>query len=431
MKLTTTFILAAAIAVSSSTAAPAQNRPQAERITNGPVIEGTGNSWAVIAWTTDTGGSTVVHYGIDRNRLSQTAEAPYSDNERTQGQNHRVRLRNLQPGTTYYYRVDSGQGEGTGTEAMSPILTFTTKGGGDRDGDQSSQAERIIEGPTIQSTGSDAAEVVWTTNTGGSSIVRYGTDRNHLTQVAEAPYSDNEGAQSQTHRVRLRNLQPGTIYYYRVDSGQGEGTGTEAMSPIQQFTAGAAGNGSGYGSGSYRPSGQGYNRDGRYGGANSGDPAAQIGYQDGLNDGSSARQSGQGSVAAQQQAYQHADHNYSPAYGDRQQYKDTYRQAYEAGFQRGYNGRDQGFNERGAYGTPGGYQAGVNPAQQVGYQDGLNDGSADRESGHSSRVTEQQAYQHADHNYSPAYGDRQQYKDAYRQAYQQGYQQGYNGAPRR
>ncbi|HUO60983.1 MAG TPA: fibronectin type III domain-containing protein [Candidatus Acidoferrales bacterium] len=55
------------------------------------------------------------------------AEAPYADNEKTVGQTHRVHIRNLKPGTTYFFYVDSGQGEGTGTEAKSGVAQFTTK----------------------------------------------------------------------------------------------------------------------------------------------------------------------------------------------------------------------------------------------------------------------------------------------------------------
>jgi phosphodiesterase/alkaline phosphatase D-like protein len=105
----------------------AAQKPEAVKITNGPVVEGVGDTWAVIAWTTNTGGSTVVRYGTDQNNLSQTAQAPYADNEATKAQNHRVRVTNLQPNTTYFFIVDSGQGEGTGTEAKSQIGQFKTK----------------------------------------------------------------------------------------------------------------------------------------------------------------------------------------------------------------------------------------------------------------------------------------------------------------
>ena len=98
------------------------------KIIHGPVVEGTGDTWATIAWTTNTGGSSIVRYGKDKGSLSQTAESPYANDSKSQKQTHRVRLKGLEPGTKYYFVVDSGQGEGTGTEAKSPVSDFTTKG---------------------------------------------------------------------------------------------------------------------------------------------------------------------------------------------------------------------------------------------------------------------------------------------------------------
>jgi phosphodiesterase/alkaline phosphatase D-like protein len=127
MRLLAIVTLAAALAA-SATAAPKQgNRAHAVKITDGPRVEGVGNNWAIVAWTTNTGGSTVVRYGTDPRNLGQTAEAPYADNDKTRAQNHRVHLKNLRPSTKYFFLVDSGQGEGTGTEARSGVAEFTTK----------------------------------------------------------------------------------------------------------------------------------------------------------------------------------------------------------------------------------------------------------------------------------------------------------------
>ena len=130
MKNTKTWFLAtlALLVTIASIAQERHEKAPKERITNGPVIEGVGNNWAVIAWTTDTGGSSVVRYGTDAKHLDQMGEAPYADNEKTSAQNHRVHLKNLKPGTTYYFTVVSGQGEGTGTQAASSVEQFTTKG---------------------------------------------------------------------------------------------------------------------------------------------------------------------------------------------------------------------------------------------------------------------------------------------------------------
>ena len=224
-KLSILFVI---FSLALASAALAQKHPP-EKIINGPVVEGVGDTWAVIAWTTNTGGSTILKYGTDQNNLNQTAQAPYADNEKVEHQTHRVHLKNLKPGTTYFCQAFSGQGEGTGTSDPSQIGQFTTKGS-PSGLPQSSSAEpvKIIDGPRVEGTGKDWAVIAWTTNTGGSSIVRFGTDRNNLSQTAQAPYADKEGAKFQTHRVQLKNLKPGTTYFFIVDSGQGEGTGTEA-----------------------------------------------------------------------------------------------------------------------------------------------------------------------------------------------------------
>ena len=128
MKFLTTVLLAAALAASATAAPKGSAKDPTVKIVDGPRVEGVGPTWAVIAWTTNTGGSTVVRYGTDANSLSQTAQSAYADNEKTKAQNHRVHLKNLKPNTKYFFVVDSGQGEGTGTEAKSGVAEFTTKG---------------------------------------------------------------------------------------------------------------------------------------------------------------------------------------------------------------------------------------------------------------------------------------------------------------
>src|SRR5205823_1496974 len=97
----------------------------------------------------------------------------------------------------------------------------------------------ITDGPRVEYVGHDKAEIAWTTSTGGSSVIRYGTNPNSLNQTAESPYSNSNASpagQHAVHRVTIKNLQPNTTYYFMVDSGQGQGTGTEAKSSIGQFT---------------------------------------------------------------------------------------------------------------------------------------------------------------------------------------------------
>ncbi|HEV2992219.1 MAG TPA: fibronectin type III domain-containing protein [Candidatus Angelobacter sp.] len=218
----------------------AQSRPAAEQIIDGPRVERVGDSWAVIAWSTNTGGSSVVHYGDNRDSLNQTAQSPYADDDNSRTQIHRVHLQNLKPGTTYYFVAISGQGEDTGTQATSSIGQFTTKGGTPSHGRPEhgrQEMVRITDGPRVEAAGSTWAVIAWTTNAGGSSVIHYGMDPNHLGSTAQSAYADNEESRGgQNHRVRIENLRPGTTYYFVAESGQGEGTGTDAQSSTGQFT---------------------------------------------------------------------------------------------------------------------------------------------------------------------------------------------------
>ncbi|HEU5452766.1 MAG TPA: fibronectin type III domain-containing protein [Terriglobales bacterium] len=231
--------LAALLVSAPRLEAKAPHQAAAEQIIDGPRVESVGATSAIVAWTTNTGGSSILRYGTSTSSLTQTAESPYKKADVGGHATHRVHIDNLKPNTTYYFMVDSGQGQGTGTEAKSQIATFTTKssGQGGEEGDSAAERQpvRILDGPRVEGVGNNWAVIAWTTNAASSSVLHYGTSPNSLSQTAQARYADTEGAAQQTHRVRVSNLQPNTTYYFMVDSGQGEGTGTEAKSQIAQF----------------------------------------------------------------------------------------------------------------------------------------------------------------------------------------------------
>ena len=110
-----------------SLAAWAQNRAQAERITDGPLVKQTTETSAEIAWSTGAPGSSIVRYGTRPDALSQTAEQPWGGTREANGNyNHTVWVKNLSPSTTYYFVVVTGQGKDTGTAAQSQIVQFQT-----------------------------------------------------------------------------------------------------------------------------------------------------------------------------------------------------------------------------------------------------------------------------------------------------------------
>jgi hypothetical protein len=117
----------AALLVLFTLAAWAQVKPQAERITNGPVVKKTTDAVAEISWSTDAQGSSIVKYGTSPNALNERAEAPWGGTKEANGDyNHTVWVKNLKPNTTYYFVVDTTQGAGTGTQTQSQPQQFHT-----------------------------------------------------------------------------------------------------------------------------------------------------------------------------------------------------------------------------------------------------------------------------------------------------------------
>ena len=122
----TRFLLVALAAVFAAIMAYAPPRLAAHvDITQGPVLESVSDHSAVVAWSTNKDGSTVLNYGTDPRNLAQVAEAPWGAN----GHTHRVELRNLRPNTTYYFRVETGQtrtGNGAAVETQG-VISFRTQ----------------------------------------------------------------------------------------------------------------------------------------------------------------------------------------------------------------------------------------------------------------------------------------------------------------
>lgn len=197
------------------------------KIIHGPVVEnGAKPTYATIAWSTNVKASTILKYGTSPNNLNQTAEARWG------GVTHRVELSHLKPGTTYYYRVESTQAQGTGSKVLSSVEHFSTPAAAAAKSAKPSSkaaAVKVTHGPVIEAETPTTATIAWSTNVNASTILKYGTSPSSLTQTAEARWG------GLTHRVYLRDLKPATLYYYRVESTQAQGSGTQAVSPVQQF----------------------------------------------------------------------------------------------------------------------------------------------------------------------------------------------------
>ncbi|MFB3814798.1 MAG: fibronectin type III domain-containing protein [Terriglobales bacterium] len=203
--------MVAALLLWTAGLALAQTQNQSVQITNGPVVENTTGNSVTVAWSTNVNAGSVVRYGTDPNKLDQRAQVPWG------GMTHRVTIKNLQPNTTYYFQVESSQGQGTGTGALSDIQTFKTSGeqsGASAGGATASNAGpgnfQLVAGPIVQDLTDKSATLWWQTNQAvEGSKVHYGTSPNALNQTAQAT-SENNGT---THKAQLSGLQPNTTYY--------------------------------------------------------------------------------------------------------------------------------------------------------------------------------------------------------------------------
>jgi len=104
--------------------APIGTTTSAVQITNGPVVESVTDTTAEIAWSTNVNSGTTLRYGADAGHLDQTVSMPWG------GLTHRVTLKDLKPNTTYYFKAESAQGQGTGTQAETGQSSFQTKPAG-------------------------------------------------------------------------------------------------------------------------------------------------------------------------------------------------------------------------------------------------------------------------------------------------------------
>jgi len=112
--------------------APTTKKPASVEITKGPEIERADSYLTIVRWTTNNPGGSpehygVVHYGTNPRDLSQTAKSPIRLNPGHPDTVFRVRIEGLQPGTTYYYKIDSMEANGTSDGVTSKVKTFKTQ----------------------------------------------------------------------------------------------------------------------------------------------------------------------------------------------------------------------------------------------------------------------------------------------------------------
>lgn len=111
---------------------PSAKKAAHVRIIKGPETEMARNDLTIIRWTSSNPGGSpehfaVVHYGTDPKNLTQTAKSHIRLNQGHSYTVFRVRIQDLQPKTTYYYKVDSADARGRSDGVISAVKKFSTE----------------------------------------------------------------------------------------------------------------------------------------------------------------------------------------------------------------------------------------------------------------------------------------------------------------
>ena len=158
-------------------------------------------------------------YGLSGSHLDQvgTADPPVAG--QNGNQEHRVKLQNLQPDTTYFFQVlgQDGQVRFSGQFQTEPS-EYAQVG-----------LLKVVDGPVFEYLDATSVQIAWTTSSPSSTLVRYGIDPNNLRKTAQAPWGQ------ETHRIEITGLEPNTTYYFVVESAQARDSGTMAKSAEGSF----------------------------------------------------------------------------------------------------------------------------------------------------------------------------------------------------
>ncbi len=115
---------------------PPQKRAEHVQITKAPELESAVDDMAIVRWTTtnprgDDEHYGVVRYGTDPEDLSQTARGHIRLNRAHPETIFRVRMVDLKPQTTYYYKVSSVGANGESDGVEGPVSKFATPAPGE------------------------------------------------------------------------------------------------------------------------------------------------------------------------------------------------------------------------------------------------------------------------------------------------------------
>lgn len=215
---------------------------------NGVNVVSVTNNSAIVEWTTDVNTDATINYGLDAN--VGIVRYPLFDKTK-----HSLTLDNLDPATTYHFRVISS--DAAGNKAATGAFVFTTKAGDDslvqriikdiekledpediKEVDEAlkEKAGDILKPPTILGATKvvvdmNSAEISWTTDRESGSVV-YLVPESGYRAGAENPYTITQGDGKERvtkHSVSVIGLDPSTTYHFKAVSQDDLGLAAETV----------------------------------------------------------------------------------------------------------------------------------------------------------------------------------------------------------
>lgn len=187
----------------------------------------------IIEWETDEPSNSMIQYDLSSR---EWGDYSHSVNDQEMATSHSMTITNLQPHTTYYYRVGSADAKGNGPSYNPNQLnpseeqTFMSAEGPDEDAPQISQIN-IFENVSERS-----ATIEWTTDEPGNSLLKYDITSQEWENYA---YNVNVPEMKQNHSVTVFNLEPDVPYYIRISSvdasGNNHDTASDDRNPSPEY----------------------------------------------------------------------------------------------------------------------------------------------------------------------------------------------------
>ncbi|MHA2340851.1 MAG: fibronectin type III domain-containing protein [Candidatus Hodarchaeales archaeon] len=176
--------------------------PEPTILTIADVLADASEDIASVTWITNLNSDSLVRYGTESGKYT------FSVGDREQVTSHIITLTEIEPGTTYYYRVSSV--DPSGIASQSAEHSFSTI---------------FIPPPKIDNVitlpGSTTALIQWTTDVRSTGVVIYGNSPGDFKEsLASTGFST-------AHEALIQNLLPGNTYFFKIMSKNEKGVSAD------------------------------------------------------------------------------------------------------------------------------------------------------------------------------------------------------------